>query len=547
MCLWTPKLQNLPYKLRRYPMEESLELKVDSKENDLQNTHLSPPLRHLNPKLANQKRKLSPVGPRIKAQATLHLPHQWLVKCIKRHNKQLVAQHLYEPPVKNEPTLSSVMGMDEGTKNYSFDHIFAGSNPNVLVDKTKYARDGLKIAHTDSGANKESRADDISLKVKLEDLSDILKDIRSAFFTLDSPPDEPIIVSDKSEEEEEVARDKDTKATSHNVPKDTLVPPPTSPKSAQIQELMAQLTKLLVTSLKPELYKLLTSHDFASCLPTELKELPSKITGLSGEIKELQKHVRDMEIELPGDLKEIQTKLETFTSTISIQEKLKILDSLPSLLHKVTYTFNRFATMVENASGAISMNVPSTGKATSSPAEGEKNTKDADTNPKNELVDILGENVVTHYYKKKLLFDKYYDKMLKRKKNPKITKCEVLTKKGPITLKIYREDGSDEVILNLKLESLKLLQRQLSRYTWTLFLRSKDETLKVLKHFLKMIQQNLQAQVISVRTDRGTEFLNKTRNAYFKQEGIEHQTSIPRTPKQNGVVERQNRTLVDVA
>ncbi|GKA92337.1 hypothetical protein Tco_0814262 [Tanacetum coccineum] len=62
--LRTPKLQNLPYKLRRYPMEESLELKVDSKENDLQNTHLSPPLRHPNPKLANQKRKLSPVRPR---------------------------------------------------------------------------------------------------------------------------------------------------------------------------------------------------------------------------------------------------------------------------------------------------------------------------------------------------------------------------------------------------------------------------------------------------------------------------------------------------
>ncbi|GKD36153.1 retrovirus-related pol polyprotein from transposon TNT 1-94, partial [Tanacetum coccineum] len=42
-----------------------------------------------------------------------------------------------------------------------------------------------------------------------------------------------------------------------------------------------------------------------------------------------------------------------------------------------------------------------------------------------------------------------------------------------------------------------------SRYTWTHFLRSKDETPEVLKDFLKMIQQNLQAQVITVRTDRG--------------------------------------------
>ncbi|GJW18272.1 retrovirus-related pol polyprotein from transposon TNT 1-94 [Tanacetum coccineum] len=74
-----------------------------------------------------------------------------------------------------------------------------------------------------------------------------------------------------------------------------------------------------------------------------------------------------------------------------------------------------------------------------------------------------------------------------------------------------------------------------SRYTWTLFLRSKDETPEVLKDFLTMIQRNLQAQVITVRTDRGTEFLNKTLHAYFKEEGIEHQTSTPRTPEQNGV------------
>ncbi|GJW66548.1 integrase, catalytic region, zinc finger, CCHC-type containing protein, partial [Tanacetum coccineum] len=43
------------------------------------------------------------------------------------------------------------------------------------------------------------------------------------------------------------------------------------------------------------------------------------------------------------------------------------------------------------------------------------------------------------------------------------------------------------------------------------------------------------------------EFLNKTLNAFFKEEGIEHQTSTPRTPEQNGVVERRNRTLVEAA
>nr|GEV87266.1 hypothetical protein [Tanacetum cinerariifolium] len=62
-----------------------------------------------------------------------------------------------------------------------------------------------------------------------------------------------------------------------------------------------------------------------------------------------------------------------------------------------------------------------------------------------------------------------------------------------------------------------------------------------------MIQRNIQAPVITVQTERGTKFLSKILNAFFKEEGIEHQTSTARTPEQNGVIERQNRTLVEAA
>ncbi|GJU46994.1 hypothetical protein Tco_1204260 [Tanacetum coccineum] len=336
-------------------------------------------------------------------------------------------------------------------------------------DQTKSAGDGLKTAHTNLGTNEESRADEISKKIKMEDLSDLLKDTTSAFFTPDSPQDEPIIVSDESEEEE-TKKAEDTHATSHNIPEDTSVPHPPSPKSTQIQELMAQvqllqsqkyeleqqkakaeaeitslksrpsypdihqLTDLLVSSLKPEFSKLLASHDFASCLPTELNELPSKFTELSGEIKELKKH-----------------------------EKLKTLDSLPSLLNKVTDTLNRFATVVKNASGVTCKNVPSTGKATASPTEGEKNTNPAtrdveQTNLHNELVDLLGIDIMTQCYSKKLLYDKYCDKMLKRRKSSKIINCDVLIQKGHITLQVYREDGTVEVISNVKVSDLHLAE-----------------------------------------------------------------------------------------
>ncbi|GKD82952.1 retrovirus-related pol polyprotein from transposon TNT 1-94 [Tanacetum coccineum] len=86
-----------------------------------------------------------------------------------------------------------------------------------------------------------------------------------------------------------------------------------------------------------------------------------------------------------------------------------------------------------------------------------------------------------------------------------------------------------------------------SRYTWTHFLRSKDETPEVLFDFPILIQRGLHAQVRTVRTDKGMEFLNKTLRGYFAKEGIRDETSTARTPEQNDVVERRNRTLVEAA
>ncbi|GJY84766.1 retrovirus-related pol polyprotein from transposon TNT 1-94 [Tanacetum coccineum] len=60
-------------------------------------------------------------------------------------------------------------------------------------------------------------------------------------------------------------------------------------------------------------------------------------------------------------------------------------------------------------------------------------------------------------------------------------------------------------------------------------------------------QVNLQLQVQRVRTDNGTEFKNKTLAKFFNEVGITQQFSAARTPQQNGVVERRNRTLVEAA
>nr|GFA81064.1 retrovirus-related Pol polyprotein from transposon TNT 1-94 [Tanacetum cinerariifolium] len=86
-----------------------------------------------------------------------------------------------------------------------------------------------------------------------------------------------------------------------------------------------------------------------------------------------------------------------------------------------------------------------------------------------------------------------------------------------------------------------------SRYTWVHFLRSKDEAPEVIITFLKRITVLLQSPVIIIRTDNGTEFKNQVLKVYFDSVGISHQLSSVRTPQQNRVVERRNRTLVEAA
>ncbi|GJV11531.1 retrovirus-related pol polyprotein from transposon TNT 1-94 [Tanacetum coccineum] len=76
-------------------------------------------------------------------------------------------------------------------------------------------------------------------------------------------------------------------------------------------------------------------------------------------------------------------------------------------------------------------------------------------------------------------------------------------------------------------------------------LRSKDEALKIIIKFLKQAQVSLNATVRYLRTDNGTELLNQTLRKYTEDVGITHHTSTARTPQQNGVVKRRNRTLVE--
>ncbi|GJV28228.1 retrovirus-related pol polyprotein from transposon TNT 1-94 [Tanacetum coccineum] len=77
------------------------------------------------------------------------------------------------------------------------------------------------------------------------------------------------------------------------------------------------------------------------------------------------------------------------------------------------------------------------------------------------------------------------------------------------------------------------------------FLKIKDEAPAAIIKCIKNIQVHLNATVQNVRTDNGTEFVNQTLREWYEKVDITHQTSIARTPQQNGVVERRNQTLVE--
>ncbi|GKE44154.1 retrovirus-related pol polyprotein from transposon TNT 1-94 [Tanacetum coccineum] len=86
-----------------------------------------------------------------------------------------------------------------------------------------------------------------------------------------------------------------------------------------------------------------------------------------------------------------------------------------------------------------------------------------------------------------------------------------------------------------------------SWFTWVKFIASKDEAPDFIIKFLKMIQVRLNMPVKNIRTDNGTKFVNQTLCSYYESVGISHETSVTRSPQQNGVVERRNRTLVEAA
>nr|GFA00462.1 putative ribonuclease H-like domain-containing protein [Tanacetum cinerariifolium] len=86
-----------------------------------------------------------------------------------------------------------------------------------------------------------------------------------------------------------------------------------------------------------------------------------------------------------------------------------------------------------------------------------------------------------------------------------------------------------------------------SRFTWTFFLKTKDETSGILKNFITKIENLKELKVKIIRRDNGGEFRNKEMNDFCSRNRIKREFSNARTPQQNRVAKRKNKNLIEAA
>ncbi|GKB59049.1 hypothetical protein Tco_0915235 [Tanacetum coccineum] len=345
--------------------------------------------------------------------------------------------------------------------------MFVGTNPSVLLDKTKSTGDGLKTAHAKIGTNlesskteKESKADedvtfwddefntssdffssdDTKKEIKLKDLYKLVQDARTDFMDLDLPEDdEPIIVQDDSNEEvhTENVHTKEPKETA-----DASAPHPPS----------------------------------LSSLPTEEKEIPSKFNELTGVVFEYaSKKAGDHGVPSAGLAGTYPAKGKKNTQQIIISQlfqrkaiKVAKKANLNKPIPTTTPATSTILLIITTTATQLQYPFLPSGEHVHFTKEQIKEQKrikesvkvDAAKQEvearKEEWIDLLGVDVVTKYYKAKLQYDKYYEKFLNRRAQLRITNCVVLTRKGLITFKVYREDGTDKVIPTFKASDLHL-------------------------------------------------------------------------------------------
>ena len=86
-----------------------------------------------------------------------------------------------------------------------------------------------------------------------------------------------------------------------------------------------------------------------------------------------------------------------------------------------------------------------------------------------------------------------------------------------------------------------------SRMVWIFPMKRKSEVTEKFRTYKSYVENQTGKRIKVLRTDRGGEYVNNELESFLKDQGIAHQTTTPYTPQQNGVSERMNRTVLDMA
>ncbi|BBG96571.1 transposable element gene [Prunus dulcis] len=86
-----------------------------------------------------------------------------------------------------------------------------------------------------------------------------------------------------------------------------------------------------------------------------------------------------------------------------------------------------------------------------------------------------------------------------------------------------------------------------TRMSWVYFIRNKSSAMECFRKFKAMTELQSGYKIKGLRSDRGGEFLSSEFNSFCAEVGIQRQLTMAYSPQQNGVAERKNRTVVEMA
>ncbi|GJZ30952.1 putative reverse transcriptase domain-containing protein [Tanacetum coccineum] len=418
--------------------------------------------------------------------------------------------------VTNDASLVSIAKADPKKSVPSIDtHVFVDKTQSIIEGLEAVLTYPI-TGKGDSSIARQVEEDEDSRTIKLEDLAKLVSRIQPSFKDLDSPKDDTIIIVDDNDKDEEA---NEVHATTNVVTKDPSVPKSSSPSSllTELKDLPSKFNELTeeVKGLKKQVHELdieLPSNlkeipskleDFTKTVKIEmvqaklktlnaLSSLLNKVTNVLNQFAQVSasKNIGYTIVPLAGQVGTQPAKGEKNTNQATISQlfqrkaaknaNLTKQQSKPTpppttltiplvittttqmqsyslqIESSITKKLKKFDFITENGKH-IHLTKEQINQQNKIEEEAKaKASKQESEVRKEELVDLLGSEVVNKYYNDKLQFDKYCDKMLNRRAKSRITNCDVLTKKGPITPKVYIEDGTSEVVPNFKASDLYL-------------------------------------------------------------------------------------------